>query len=160
MISEFHVKQYCKDDLSLIENYDKAIADTTQIWHCHHRLEIQGDKVISTITLKEKGLYYNRPAFELVFLTPLEHNVLHGNNMSEEHKQKNSMANSGKNNAMFGKKQTLEAKQKISMANKGRKTWLGKHHSEETKRKISESKKGHIPWNKGKKKQNKIQETE
>lgn len=61
---------------------------------------------------------------------------------------------------MFGKKQTLEAKQKISMANKGRKTWLGKHHSEETKRKISESKKGHIPWNKGKKKQNKIQETE
>lgn len=24
----------------LIENYDKAIADTTQTWDCHHRLEL------------------------------------------------------------------------------------------------------------------------
>ena len=39
MISENHTKAFCKDDISLIENYDKAIADKTQVWHCHHRRE-------------------------------------------------------------------------------------------------------------------------
>ena len=37
MINEKRAKSYCKDDISLIENYDKAIADNTQVWHCHHR---------------------------------------------------------------------------------------------------------------------------
>jgi len=29
MINEYCIKQYCKDDISLIENYDKAIVDKT-----------------------------------------------------------------------------------------------------------------------------------
>ena len=28
---------YLEGDETLIENYDKAIADTTQTWVCHHR---------------------------------------------------------------------------------------------------------------------------
>ena len=31
MISKV-VKRYCCEDISLIENYDKAVADNTQIW--------------------------------------------------------------------------------------------------------------------------------
>ena len=38
MISN-NASKYCCEDISLIENYDKAIEDKTQYWHCHHRLE-------------------------------------------------------------------------------------------------------------------------
>ena len=41
MISENQVKKYCREDISLIENYDKAINDKTQTWDCHHRKESQ-----------------------------------------------------------------------------------------------------------------------
>ena len=58
MINERNVKMYCKDDISLIENYDKAIADITKIWHCHHRRET----IYSKKDLIEIGEYYNRPA--------------------------------------------------------------------------------------------------
>lgn len=27
-------------DLTKIENYDKAVVDETQVWECHHRLEL------------------------------------------------------------------------------------------------------------------------
>ena len=37
MISRYD--HYCRGDISKIENYDKAIADTKTVWHCHHRLE-------------------------------------------------------------------------------------------------------------------------
>jgi hypothetical protein len=37
MISE-HVYSFCKDDISLIENYEKA-ANDPEIWDCHHRKE-------------------------------------------------------------------------------------------------------------------------
>lgn len=40
MISENYVKRYCCEDISKIENYDKAIADTTQVWECHHKMEL------------------------------------------------------------------------------------------------------------------------
>ena len=40
MINEHNAKKFCKEDISKIENYDKAIADTTQVWDCHHRTEI------------------------------------------------------------------------------------------------------------------------
>ena len=73
MISENHAKTFCREDLSLIENYDKAIADTTQVWHCHHRRE----SIYSKNDLIEINEYYNRPACELIFLTPFEHIRLH-----------------------------------------------------------------------------------
>ena len=77
MINEFCAKAYCCDDLSLIENYDKAVADTTQTWECHHRGEVLPCGRFSIYDLKKFGLYYKRPASELIFLTPTAHRQLH-----------------------------------------------------------------------------------
>ena len=76
MISESY-KKYCCEDPSLIENYDKAIADTKQTWDCHHRGEVLPCGRFSRDDLKKFGLYYNRPASELIFLTSSEHQQLH-----------------------------------------------------------------------------------
>ena len=73
MINEYTAKKFCCEDLSLIENYDKAIADTKQTWECHHRR----GTIYSGKDLKEIGEYYNRPATELIFLTPTAHRQLH-----------------------------------------------------------------------------------
>ena len=40
MICFEYAKNYCSEDISLIENYDKAVNDKEQTWHCHHRREI------------------------------------------------------------------------------------------------------------------------
>ena len=77
MICEYYAKKFCCEDLSLIENYDMAIADTTQTWDCHHRGEILPCGKFSVDDLKKFGLYYNRPAAELIFLTHSEHRRLH-----------------------------------------------------------------------------------
>ena len=115
-------RYWAEGELTKIENYDKAIADTTQVWDCHHRVEIQNEKVVLKKDLIAQGLYYHRPAEELIFLTHSEHVVLH---------------KSGKYNHNYGK----------DPWNKG-KTGI---YSEETKQKISNTLKGNIPWNKGKK---------
>ena len=129
----------------LIENYDKAIADTTQIWQCHHRLETHnsdGERRlvdISSAELIALGMYYDRPPEELIFLTSTEHHCLHskGKHHSEEARRKMS------------KPKSEEHKRKISEALKGKLTWnkgthesgmKGKHHSEEWKRKMSKPK--------------------
>ena len=77
MISYRNLKTFCCEDISLIENYETAINDNTQIYCCHHRLEIKNEKQISKIELIKKDLYYNRPAKELIFLTRSEHSKLH-----------------------------------------------------------------------------------
>ena len=77
MINEYYAKKFCCEDPSLIENYDKAIADTTQMWEIHHRGEILPCGRFSADDLKKFGLYYNRPAAELIFLTPTAHRQLH-----------------------------------------------------------------------------------
>lgn len=147
MITKKRIKLYCCEDPCLIENYDKAMADDTQVWDCHHRLEVQGDKILSREELKEQGLYWNRPACELIFLTPSEHKKLHntGKHLSEEWCEKISAA-----------KQNIseETRRKLSEARKGKIPWnKGKTgiYSEETKQKISNTLKENIPWNKGKK---------
>lgn len=77
MISKMAIK-YCCDDISNIENYDKAIADKEHIWHCHHRFETNCPLLLmSKEELQEQDLYYNRPADELIFLTKNEHHRLH-----------------------------------------------------------------------------------
>ena len=91
MIDFNHLKyrkyHYLEGDETLIENYDKAIADTTQTWVCHHRREIEPDRktIVELIAL---GLYWNRPPEELIFLTNSDHWKLH---------------TQGENNPMFGK---------------------------------------------------------
>ena len=149
MICEKTVKRFCKDDISLIENYDKAIADTKQVWHCHHRRET----IYSRSGLIEIGEYYNRPACELIFLTKSEHIKLHhlGKPLSEDTRRKLSEANKGKPSWMKGKHHSEESCKKMSESKKG------KHLSAESRKKISEAKKGENnpnfgkpAWNNGK----------
>ena len=122
MICEYYAKKFCCEDLSLIENYDMAIADTTQTWHCHHRGEVLPCGRFSIADLKKFGLYFNRPAAELIFLTPFAHRQLHnkgvpkpylkGVPLSEEHKKAIS-------DSLKGVPLSEEHKKAISKAHKG-----------------------------------------
>lgn len=85
MISKLYACKFCKDDISKIENYDKAVADTTQTWVIHHRLEIHSDYTNSREELKMMNLYYNRPVEELIFLTRSEHVKLHRTTKQYKH---------------------------------------------------------------------------
>lgn len=101
MIEINKAKSYCSEDISLIENYELAIGGQTQTWECHHRKET--DEGLSRTELIEMGLYFNRPASELIFLTKSEHSSLHhknnkhnlGNHHTEETKTKMSEAKNG-----------------------------------------------------------------
>ena len=139
MLREESAKKYCCEDISKIENYEKAVADTTQTWDCHHRMELvaTGDVVDSTAQdLKDWGIYYNRPADELIFLTHIEHCKLHNRNRSEETRKKISKAHKGRPGYFKGHCHSEEARKKLSIAN------TGKTLSEETRKKVSEAKKG------------------
>ena len=126
MINEKFAKKYCKEDISKIKNYDKAIADTTQVWHCHHMTETWWH--CTAKELIENECYYNRKACELIFLTPAEHKALHLKNREGLHK---------------GKNHTKVTKQKMSLAHKGKSSWnKGKHHTEATCIKIGAKSKG------------------
>ena len=128
MISEKRAKKYCRDDISKIENYDKAIADKTQTWDLHHRLELtlDGEFALTREQLKMHDMYYNRPYYELILLTHAEHRRLHGMHTSDDTRQK-------KSEAMKGRTHSEEHRRKISEALKG------KHLSEETRRKMREA---------------------
>ena len=99
------VKQFCKEYWK-IENYQEAVNDTEQVWHCHHRHEI--DWALSREELISIGRYYDVHYSELIFLTPAEHKSLHhkGKIMSKESRQKMREAKIGKydgmNNPMYG----------------------------------------------------------
>lgn len=123
-------KKCCCEDISLIENYEKAVNDKNQIWDLHHKLEIELEKTAKE--LLSSGLYYNRPASELIFLTHKEHTYLH---QSQNYmKQIASNNSSGEKNGMYNKKHTNESKEKMSKKRKERK---GYTYSEETKIKMS-----------------------
>ena len=152
------VKRYCNGNISNIENYEMAINDTTQTWHCHHKLETE--LKLSVDELINRNLYYDRPASELIFLPITEHLIMHtsgeNNTMynihhSEESKQKMSYHHdvNGINNPMYNRHHSEESKQKISNAKKGKESsFKGKHHSEETKQKLCDALKGKpAPWN-------------
>ena len=136
-------KRYCKDYKN-IENYEAAKKDNFKGWECHHRLETHtsdGERRLVDISQKELialGMYFDRPADELIFLTSREHNAFKkGKHHSEEHKKKLSEAHKGK---QFSE----EHKNKMSEAAKG------KHFSEEHKNKIGEAHKGRHWFNNGK----------
>ena len=166
----YSFEKYCKNYQD-IENYEKALKDNFKGWECHHRLEThtpdgeRRDADISHKELKALGMYYNRPASELVFLTVKEHNAYnrgklrsaetrnkmreakkgekspnYGKHFSEETRKKMREAKKGKyigeNHPNYGKHLSEETKKKIGAANKG------KHPSEETRKKIGEAKKG------------------
>ena len=97
MINERNAYAYCKEDISKIENYDKAIADTTQTWVCHHRTEIWWN--CTAQDLIDNQCYYNRKACELIFLTNSEHARLHkpfhNRVFTDEYRRKLSEAKKG-----------------------------------------------------------------
>ena len=170
----YKFERYCKD-YENIENYEKAAADNFKGWDCHHRLETHnsdGERRLVDISQKELialGMYLNRPAEELIFMTESEHISLHkpsaetrkkmseankGKQLSEETKKKLSEANKGKqlseehkkniSEANKGKKRSEEARRKMSEAHKG------KRFSEERKKNISEARRGKHWYNNGK----------
>lgn len=160
MINEEFVYAVCKDDISLIENYQLAVNDNTQTYVCHHKKGVG----ISKNELIELGLYYHQPANDLIFVTKKEHNRIHkkilfGDSKSKSERSKEMWEKRKENGWHFPE----DALQKMSNAKKGKDPWnKGKvgvqHHSEETKKKISEKmkggnstswKKGQTAWNKG-----------
>ena len=137
----YSFEKYCTEP-EKIENYEKAKKDSFKGWHCHHRLETHtpdGGRRAVDITQKELidlGMYYNRPASELIFLTIKEHNAYRkGRHLSEEHKRKLS----GENNPNYGKHLSEEQKKKLREVHKGNKYHLGKKHTDEAKKKMSEA---------------------
>ena len=160
MINEKQARKFCKEDLSKIKNYDKAIADTTQVWDCHHMTETWWN--CSAKELIENECYYNRKACELIFLTHSEHarlhnkgekNPMYGKHRSEDTRRKMSEAMKGKlhtdetrrkmSESHKGNQHTEETRRKLSEANKGKNNpFYGNQHTEETRRKMSESLKG------------------
>ena len=113
---------FCSEPLELIENYQQAKAENFACWCIHHRLEIQPDGTrMSRQELKDKDLYYGRPASELIFMRFGEHTTLH----------------------WLGKHHSTETRKKIAEVCKG------KHRSAETRKKIAEAHKGRHWWNDG-----------
>lgn len=130
MISINQAKRFCKE-YTQIENYEKAIKDPNTKWDCHHRYELKCPLYKPLVDeLKAHNLYYDRPAEELIFLTPSEHHKLHatfnnrflGKKHSEETKKIMSLHGG---NAFRGKHHTQEAIEKNRLAH------LGKKHNEE-----------------------------
>lgn len=144
-------KRFCKEP-EKIENYEKALEDKFIGWQCHHRLETHtsdGERRLVDITadeLQALGMYWNRPASELIFLKISEHRSLHTKGESNHMYGKqgywkgkpgpNKGKLAGENNPMYGKHHTLLSIQKMSEAKKG------KHHSAESKKKMSDAHKG------------------
>lgn len=139
MINIRQAQKFCSQPIELIENYEKAVNDETQMYVCHH---VWGTMLgYSKEELIELNEYYGIPACNLIFLTKEEHVRLHnkGKKYSEETRKKISELKKG-NTAFKGKHHTEESRKKISESHKGEKSfWYGKKHSEETKKKISES---------------------
>lgn len=98
MISIRASKQFCSEPLENIENYDNAVADVEHLWECHHRAEILPCGVYSREDLKKVGLYWHRPAKELIFLRHDEHRSLHhmGKVVSQDTRRKMSESHKGK----------------------------------------------------------------
>ena len=123
-------ERFCKD-YENIENYDKAKVDNFKGWDCHHRLETwtsDGERrqIDTTVAeLKALGMYYNRPANELIFLRKSEHTALRKVSLETRNKLSD-----------IGKNISEETRKKLSMANKGHPV------SEETRNKISTANKG------------------
>ena len=151
-------KRFCKEP-EKIENYEKAKADNFIGWQCHHRLETHtsdGERRLVDITadeLQALGMYWNRPASELIFMTTKEHRLLHTKGESNPMYGKqgywkgktgpNKGKLAGENNPMYGKHHSLSSIQKMSEAKKGKPgPNKGKRFSEEHKKNIGAAKKG------------------
>lgn len=104
-----YIKRYCKE-YNMIENYEEAV-NSKERWECHHRLELDddGNFLNSRSDLKKKGLYFDRPPEELIFLPKSIHKKIHNHEgLSEETRSK--LSQPGSKNGMFGKHWSEEDK--------------------------------------------------
>lgn len=110
-IKSYKLPKKCCDDISEIEHYQEAISSPRR-WCCHHRLETHfsdgtlRDVFISQEELKALGMYWNRPASELIFMEWSEHQKLHHNDVNV--RKHHSESTTGEKNPMYGRKRTLE----------------------------------------------------
>lgn len=133
MINEYQAKRFCSEPIENIENYENAIADTTQTWHLHHRKEIHFG--YSRQELQDMNMYFSVPASDLIFLTPFEHRSIHSSNLREETREKKRVSMQGKNK-VFGRKRSNETKTKQAITMK--KLWEDPTFREKRHRKQSE----------------------
>ena len=137
MISK-NVYAYCKEDISLIENYDLAVNDQKQTWHCHHRLET--DLLLTTEELKSLNLYFNRPANELILLTLSEHSRIHALVSTCAMHAKEAQEKRLKTVSLWSDDYRLDINNRISESKKGQEPWnKGIPSTESTCKKLSES---------------------
>lgn len=123
---------FCKDDISLIENYDKAVADKDNVWVCHHRDGVRilpsGMRVVRTREyLIENNRYYHCPANELIFLTKEDHAIVHNTGREVTDNTRNKLSNSAH-------KQWLN-QDKVLIGKRISEALKGKKHSKERARK-------------------------
>lgn len=136
----YKIQRYCKDGIEKVENYDRAVSDTDNLWVLHHRDEIRilpsGMIAIRTSDdLMENGRYWHCPANELVFMLKDEHKAMHAHyqKVTPEAREKMRLAKLGKPSARKDYSPNLATREKLRMAQ------TGKRLSPETKHKISEA---------------------
>lgn len=120
---DMNFSRYCSEPLENIENYDNAAADTEHLWECHHRAEILPCGSYSREDLKKVGLYWERPASELIFLRHDEHRTLHAKNRKPETSRRIAEKVAMRNR---GRKLSDEHRRKLSLSH------MGKHQSPST----------------------------
>ena len=110
--------KYCCEDLSKIENYDIMMSEphNNREWCIHHRFEIiDGIEVETKKSLIENGLYYDRPANELIFMRTKEHNKMHSSGRTASEETKAKMRASWRKRGPM----SAETKEKLRKANLG-----------------------------------------
>lgn len=100
---DWYIRQYCSEDISRIENYDKAMADKEHRWDCHHRAEILPCGRYTVDQLQKHGLYWKRPASELIFIRHDEHIRLHRIGSHDSHETRSKRSKSLINNTVKSK---------------------------------------------------------
>jgi hypothetical protein len=110
VIADDKYRHFCCESLENVENYFEAV-NSSEVWVCHHR---NGEKM-SAKELVDKGLYFNRPAAELLFMRLTDHLSLHhkGKTVSTETRRKSSQSHKGQN--AWNKGKTLTEEHKANM---------------------------------------------
>lgn len=117
MISKNTLETYCCESISNIENYKEAVS-SEELYVCHHRNEISMG--LSRQDLIMLGLYWNRPASELIFMKNEDHTSIHhtGKTVTTETKRKLSENNGSHRQEVRDKMSKTRKERKLGIGNK------------------------------------------